>query len=349
MGIKLEWLMRFAAGVGACSALPFTLKFILGANPKSRAIYITRVANYPLPLTEKLSAKKKRTGFQSKLSQIRTKRKLIILRVGILILLKSKLEKDTNKERNRLFTKQRQFATIVERVRNNRAPGDRGSCNLHESVCIRRKNTREKHGSTRQNCRIHREKDFQLHFRLQTSPSFLNHLLCVIISDFVATLESRSPFPFWSSFSRVRAVLFEGWTTKGVGWRATERERHWTRKALFPLYEFNPALSRHGLLFQTRGRHSTMRRRRRYIKRRVLFCKCAPGNWSSCCSSFGFFVCHFNQDLRRKEVLGVQSVQAGNPRRLCTVWRIFARIFFSPSFVKIELLWTIGKNNSKWK
>lgn len=94
--------MRFAAGVGACSALPFTLKFILGANPKSRAIYITRVANYPLPLTEKLSAKKKRTGFQSKLSQIRTKRKLIILRVGILILLKSKLEKDTNKERNRI-------------------------------------------------------------------------------------------------------------------------------------------------------------------------------------------------------------------------------------------------------
>lgn len=195
--------MRFAAGVGACSALPFTLKFILGANPKSRAIYITRVANYPLPLTEKLSAKKKRTGFQSKLSQIRTKRKLIILRVGILILLKSKLEKDTNKERNRIeeFVKehhslQRQFATIVERVRNNRAPGDRGSCNLHESVCIRRKNTREKHGSTRQNCRIHREKDFQLHFRLQTSPSFLNHLLCVIISDFVATLESRSPFPF---------------------------------------------------------------------------------------------------------------------------------------------------------
>lgn len=128
-----------------------------------------------------------------------------------------------------------------------------------------------------------------------------------------------------------------------------ERERHWTRKALFPLYEFNPALSRHGLLFQTRGRHSTMRRRRRYIKRRVLFCKCAPGNWSSCCSSFGFFVCHFNQDLRRKEVLGVQSVQAGNPRRLCAAWRIFARIFFSPSFVKIELLWTIGKNNSKWK
>lgn len=136
------------------------------------------------------------------------------------------------------------------------------------------------------------------------SPSFLNHLLCVIISDFVATLESRSPFPFWSSFSRVRAVLFEGWTTKGVVGerrRATLNER--TRKALFPLYEFNPALSRHGLLFQTRGRHSTMRRRRRYIKRRVLFCKCAPGNWSSCCSSFGFFVCHFNQDLHRKEVL----------------------------------------------
>lgn len=120
-----------------------------------------------------------------------------------ILTLKSKLEKDTNKERNRIeeFVKehhslQRQFATIVERVRNNRAPGDRGSCNLHESVCIRRKNTREKHGSTRQNCRIHREKDFQLHFRLQTSPSFLNHLLCVIISDFVATLESRSPFPF---------------------------------------------------------------------------------------------------------------------------------------------------------
>lgn len=171
-------------------------------------------------------------------------------------------------------------------------------------MCIRRKSTREKHGSPRQNCRIHREKDFQLHFRLQTSPSFLNHLLCVIISDFVATLESRSPFPFWSSFSRVRAVLFEGWITKGVVGerrRATLNER--TRKALFPLYEFNPALSRHGLLFQTRGRHSTMRRRRRYIKRRVLFCKCAPGNWSSCCSSFGFFVCHFNQDLHRKEVL----------------------------------------------
>lgn len=55
--------MRFAAGVGACSALPFTLKFILGANPKSRAIYITRVANYPLPLTEKLSAKKKKNWF----------------------------------------------------------------------------------------------------------------------------------------------------------------------------------------------------------------------------------------------------------------------------------------------
>lgn len=51
--------MRFAAGSGACSALLFTLKFILGANSKSRAIYITRVANYPSPLTEKLSAKKK--------------------------------------------------------------------------------------------------------------------------------------------------------------------------------------------------------------------------------------------------------------------------------------------------
>lgn len=182
---------------------------------------------------------------------------------------------------------------------------------------------------------------------MQTSPSFLNHLLCVIISDFVATLESRSPFPFWSSFSRVRAVLFEGWTTKGVvgeRQRATLNER--MRKALFPLYEFNPALSRHGLLFQTRGRHSTMRRRRRYIKRRVLFCKCAPGNWSSCCSSFGFFVCHFNQDLHRKEVLGY-SLCKQEIHGDCV--EDFSSDFFLPAFVKIELLWSIDKNNSKYR
>lgn len=43
--------MRFATGAGACSTPPFTLKFVLGASPKSRAIYITRVANYP-PLPE---------------------------------------------------------------------------------------------------------------------------------------------------------------------------------------------------------------------------------------------------------------------------------------------------------
>ena len=51
---------------------------------------------------------------------------------------------------------------------------------------------------------------------------------------------------------------------------------------------------------------------RRYIKRRVLFCKCAPGNWSSCCSSFGLFVCHFNQEPSQEGSPGVQSVQAGN-------------------------------------
>lgn len=77
--------MRFAAGAGACSALLFTLKFILGANPKSRAIYITRVANYSSTTYGKAKREKK-TGFQSKPSQIRTKRKLIILRVDNLTL-----------------------------------------------------------------------------------------------------------------------------------------------------------------------------------------------------------------------------------------------------------------------
>lgn len=51
--------MRFAAGAGACSALLFTLKFILGANPKSRAIYITRVANYSSTTYGKAKREKK--------------------------------------------------------------------------------------------------------------------------------------------------------------------------------------------------------------------------------------------------------------------------------------------------
>lgn len=100
-----------------------------------------------------------------------------------------------------------------------------------------------------------------------------------------------------------------------------EEERGPTREQgrQFSLYEFNPALSRHGLLFQAcGGRHDDGAAARR-CKRRILFCKCAPGNWSSCCSCVGSFYTRLSFAIliktSRKEVpVAVQSTQKNRKR-----------------------------------
>lgn len=133
-------------------------------------------------------------------------------------------------------------------------------------------------------------------------------------SSSVLFVRTRS---FSSDFNRegeITASILDSMQTGMRRERGVKRTIQRMRERQFSLYEFNPALSRHRLLFQpcggkTRWWHDVAARR---CKRRVLFHKCAPGNWSSCCSSVGSFSAHHSFAIliktSRKEVpIAVQS------------------------------------------
>jgi len=87
---------------------------------------------------------------------------------------------------------------------------------------------------------------------------------------------------------------------------------------------------------------------RRY-KRRILFCKCAPGNWSSCCSCVGSFYTRLSFAIliktSRKEVpVAVQSTQK-NDKRSSTIEIVKKNSYYD----SLQINWKYLQQNIHWE
>lgn len=75
------------------------------------------------------------------------------------------------------------------------------------------------------------------------------------------------------------------------------------------MYEFNPALSRHGLLFQARGRHDAAAAARRYIRGEFCSANALQGTDPAVARPSDFSFAILIKGYRKEVLAAVQSLQ----------------------------------------